>query len=119
LYRLLGNSSDNVIGTRISEQFTNEDYQELIPMWKDAIQQHGKIRLLWQMDDFKGWSPAGLLADMKFASRHNREIERLAMVGQKRWQNWMTKSVDLGFSQTDVCYFEPSQLQEAWDWVQK
>lgn len=78
----------------------------------------GKIRVLWQMDDFQGWSPEALLEDLKFDFKHNQDIERFAMVGQNWWEAWMTQITDSVFTHSDARYFEPSQFQEAWDWVQ-
>lgn len=117
MYQLLDQSSDKVIGIRVSQQLTKEDYETLIPLWENAIQEHGKIRMLWLMDDFKGWSPEALLEDLKFDFKHNQEVERLAVVGQNWWEDWMTQVTDLVFTQSDARYFEPDKLQEAWDWV--
>lgn len=118
MYQLLDQGSDNVVGIQVSDQLTKADYETLVPLWENAIQEHGKIRMLWQMDDFKGWSPEALLEDLKFDFKHNQEVERLAIVGQNWWENWMTQVTDLVFTQSDARYFEPSQLPEAWDWVQ-
>lgn len=119
MYQLLEKSSGNIIGTRISQALTKEDYETLVPIWEEAIQKYGKIRMLWQMDDFKGWSPEALVEDLKFDFQHNQQVERLAIVGQSWWESWMTNVTDLIFPKTDARYFDASQLQEAWDWVQE
>ena len=117
MYQILDKSSDNIIGIRISDKLTKDDYKTLIPLWENAIRQYGKIRMLWLMDDFKGWSPEAMLEDLKFDFQHNQDVERLAMVGQTWWEEWMTKVTDLIFTQSDARYFEESQHQEAWNWI--
>ncbi len=106
------------MGIRVSQQLTEEDYKTLIPLWENAIQKSGKIRMLWQMENFKGWNPQALLDDLKFDFKHNQDVERLAIVGQNWWKNGITKVTDLIFTSSETRYFEPSQLQQAWAWLQ-
>lgn len=42
MYQLLDQSSGSVVGIQITEKLTKEDYESLIPLWENAIQEHGK-----------------------------------------------------------------------------
>lgn len=117
MYQILEPSTEQVVGTRISQELTKQDYETLIPTWEKAIQKHGTVRMLWQMDDFQGWSPEAAIADLKFDFQHHYQVERLAVVGQNWWDVWMTKVTDLVFPHSEARYFPPDQLQSAWEWV--
>ena len=59
------------------------------------MQQHGKICILFEMEDFHGWKTAALWEDLKFDLKHFAAIERLAMVGDRKWQKGMRGSAVL------------------------
>jgi hypothetical protein len=47
------------------------------------------LRLLFDMTDFHGWDASAMREDAKLGIRHFADIERLAMVGEVRWQHGM------------------------------
>ena len=42
------------------------------------------------MKDFHGWDAGALWEDIKFDLKHFSDIERVAMVGEKKWQKGMS-----------------------------
>jgi len=71
-----------------------------------------------EMRDFHGWTAGALWEDTKFAFHHFRSIERLAIIGEKKWQKGMA-TFCRPFTAAEVRYFERSQEQEAHDWLQQ
>ena len=67
-----------VLEVRASGKLSKEDYGHFVPVVEKLIQQHGKIRVLFQMHDFHGWEAGALWEDIKFDVKHFRDIERLA-----------------------------------------
>lgn len=53
------------------------------------VKQHGKIRMLVEMHDFHGWTAGALWEDVKFDAKHFHDIERLALVGETKWEKGM------------------------------
>ena len=102
----------------VSGKLTKADYEHLVPEVERLIQKHGKIRILFDMHDFHGWDGAALWEDTKFAFRHFHDIERLAAVGEKRWQKGMTIFCK-PFTGAEIRYFDHNQAREARDWVQE
>ena len=51
----LERSSGPVLGFKMSGKLHDEDYQKFVPLVEEAIQAHGKVRLLAQFHDFRGW----------------------------------------------------------------
>ena len=68
------------------------------------------------MTDFEGMELEAFWQDFKFGLRHVRDFERLAVVGDQRWLEWCTKAFS-PMTKTELKYFQPNQLAEAWQWV--
>ena len=101
---------------RVSEKLTKEDYDHFVPAVELLIQKHGKIRMLFEMHDFHGWSASALWEDTKFAFKHYADIERLAVMGEKEWQKGMTTFCK-PFTKAEIRYFEHGHADEARAWL--
>jgi len=112
----ISSSNGKLVTVQVSGKLTQQDYDELIPSWKAAIARHGKMRLLFVMHDFDGWEPQAAWDDLRFDLNHQSQMERVAMVGEKKWQHWLTK-IASWFVDADVRYFDISQRVEAEKWV--
>jgi len=118
MYEKMKESSGNAIGFRLSGKLTDADYKAMGPEFETAIEKYGKIRLLWLLEDFHGWEPKAAWDDYEYWRKYGKGIERIAMVGNKRWEEWMTKLAKL-FMKGGVKYFDDSQLEEAWAWLRE
>ena len=68
------------------------------------------------MSDFHGWDAGALWADVKFDLKHVGDIERLAMVGDKKWEKGMSVFCR-PFTTARVQYFESAAIEEARAWL--
>ena len=71
-------------------QCPNTRYEQFVPAFDRLVQQHGKLRVLFEMADFHGWDAGALWDDIKFDVKHVSHIDRLAMVGDKTWEHGMS-----------------------------
>lgn len=101
-----------------SGKLTHEDYQRLAPEFDRLVKQHGKIRVLFEMSDFHGWQGAALWDDIKFDLKHFSHIERLAMVGDKKWEKGMSVFCK-PFTTANVKYFDRADIAEARAWLEQ
>lgn len=101
----------HVTGTLIKE-----DYEEFVPAFDRLVRQHGKLRVLFDMTDFHGWAVGAAWEDTKFAIRHFADIERLALVGDKEWQQRMAIFCK-PFTRAQVRYFNRAKAAEARKWL--
>jgi len=102
---------------RVSGKLTTEDYERFIPVVERLIQQHGKIDILFEMFDMTGWEAGAMWEDTKFAFRHFSDLGRLAVVGEKKWQEWMTV-VCRPFTKAEIRYFDHSDARAARAWLE-
>jgi hypothetical protein len=112
----LPQSSGNVLGFRMSGKLHDEDYKTFVPMIDGAVAKYGKVRLLAQFHDFQGWDLHALWDDIKFSTTHCTKIDRIALVGDKKWEQWMAK-VCKPFTMAKIRYFDVSEMAAAETWL--
>jgi hypothetical protein len=117
----LTDSAENIIGFRIQGKLTEADYQNVLdPEIEQGIAQYGKIRVLFQMEKFEGWTVGGAWEDLilgpKFVS-----VEKLALVVDETWDEWITWlfRIFTALTRTDTQFFRSERFAEAWEWIRK
>lgn len=106
----------NVVSIRLTGKLTTEDYARFVPVIEEAIARHGKIRLLLELRDFHGWTAGALWEDTKFDMHHFNDLERLAIVGEKRWEKGMAIFCK-PFTTAEIRYFDVSEREAAEAWI--
>ena len=111
-------SAQKAVVVKASQKLTKEDYEYFVPKIEALIKERGKIRVLFSMDDFHGWKMGALWEDVKFALKNFNGIERLALVGGKKWEEWMAKFCR-PFTTARIRYFDRSEAEEATKWIEQ
>src|SRR5579871_336602 len=94
-----------ILMAKISGKLTKEDYKHFGPEVERLIDGHGPIRVLCEMHDFHGWKMGALWEDMKFDMKHFADIERLALVGERKWEKGMAVFCH-PFTRATIHYFD-------------
>lgn len=68
-----------------------------------------------ELKDFGGWDPEGLWKDVKFDASHQDDMDRIAIVGENKWEEWGTK-LSKPFFKVDMRFFTPDRAAEARAW---
>lgn len=114
----LEKSSGRILGFKMSGKLHDQDYQQFVPAVESAVKAHGKVRLLAQFHDFQGWDLHALWDDIKFSTQHCADIERIALVGDKKWEEWMAK-ICKPFTLAKLHYFDVKDINSAWKWLEE
>src|SRR6478672_1555723 len=101
----------NIIYTIARQELTNEDYNILIPALERLAEGSKSIRWYFEMQDFKGWELQAFWKDVKFDLKHRNDFEKVAMIGEKRWEQWLAEVLK-PFTKATVKYFELESKQE-------
>ena len=109
-------SAGNVLAVHVSGKLVKADYEHFVPEFERLVQQHGKLRVLFDMIGFHGWEAGALCEDIKFATKHFSAIERLAMVGDKKWEHGMATFCK-PFTKATVKYFDHAEAAQARKWL--
>jgi hypothetical protein len=108
---------ENVLEVHVSGKLDRQDYAKFVPDTERLIKQFGKIRVLMVMRDFYGWDTGALWEDIKWDAKHFNDVERVAIVGEKKWQQWLVAFCK-PFTRATVRYFDQEKLDEARAWVE-
>lgn len=108
---------DDYLVLRASGKLTKADYDAGVPELENAMRlREGPVRLLILLEDFRGWDIGALWADLRFDAQHHADFERIAIVGDKRWQEWGT-AFSKPFFGPKMRYFGQEQRPEAEAWL--
>jgi hypothetical protein len=110
-------STERVLEVRVTGKLTKESYEKFVPAVDAQIKQYGKLRILFVMQDFHGWTAGAMWEDLKFDLKHWKDIERLAVVGDKKWEKGMAAFCK-PFTKAQIRYFDIAQIEEARQWVE-
>lgn len=106
-----------MIEVALTGKLTKEAYDEFVPLTEQRIKQYGKIRMLVILHDFHGWDAGALWEDIKFDVKHFNDIERLAIVGETKWEKGMAVFCR-PFTTAKIKYFDHSEIDAARQWAQ-
>lgn len=109
-------TAENVITIEVTGKLERSDYQNLAPQVEQMLGRHDKVRMLVILRDFHGWSAGALWEDLKFDVKHFRDIDRLALVGDKKWERGMATFCK-PFTTAKIQYFDLSELEAARAWI--
>ncbi|BAO44696.1 universal stress protein [Thiolapillus brandeum] len=109
-------SEINIFAIRASGKLTDADYQQFLPRLEKLIGECGPVSLMIELVDFRGWEPKAAWDDFRFGMEHDKDFLRIAIVGQKAWQKWMSAIGD-AFTLTKIRFFYQNSIQDAWDWL--
>jgi len=106
-----------VLHVKVSEKLTKEDYEHFVPV-TEQMMSGGRIRILLEMENFHGWEMSALWEDIKFDIKHFKDIDRLAMVGDSKWEKGMAVFCK-PFTTASIRYFDATELDAARAWLEE
>jgi hypothetical protein len=106
-----------LLEVQISGKLVHEDYLHFGPEFDRMVEKHGKIRILFEMVDFHGWNAAALWDDIKLEIKHHADIEKIAMVGDTKWEEGMSVFCK-PFTSAQIRYFDHEAIEEARTWIE-
>ncbi len=118
MFTILPETAGRRVFVKAEGRLTDADYKQLLPRLETAIGQYGTIRLFVDMAEFKGWSPQAAWDDLMFGLRHWNDFERMALVGDKRWEDIAAKAMS-ALSKGDVRWFPTAERGIARAWIEE
>lgn len=110
--------NDFFLSLKATGKLTHADYEKINPMINSALEgiDDPKIKAYIDGSDFEGWELRAAWDDFKLGLKHGSEFEKIAIFGNKKWQQYSAK-VGSWFISGDVKYFEDADA--ALSWLQK
>lgn len=118
MIKVLPESKGNILVLSAVGKLTDQDYKDvLIPRLESIIREHGKARLLLDMnDEFDGWEAAALWDDAHFGLTHRNDFEKVGVIGGPKWVESGLKIAALAIS-GEIRSFSSSERKEALRWI--
>ncbi len=97
-------------------KLTHEDYETITPMIDNALDsvKDPKVKVIIDGTEMEGWDLRAAWDDLKLGLKHGNEFEKIAIYGNKNWQEIAAK-VGAWFVSGDVKYF--STAEDALTWL--
>lgn len=106
----------NILFTTATSNLEDQDYNRLQPVLNQMNSQYENISWYFQMNNFHGWSPKGFWRDLKIDANNLNNLQKVAMVGEKTWQELMTEAMK-PFTSGEVKYFDEKDQSVARAWI--
>lgn len=116
MLQILAETTGNLVAVKATDTLTGADYDELIPILDETLKKFDKLNLYFEMEHFSGWNLKSFWQDAKFDAQHASDFEAIAMVGDKKWQDWMTSFMK-PFTSAEVKYFDLVDKTKAIAWA--
>ena len=110
-------TAGKLLQLKVRGMLKKADYDRIIQIAKEAIEREGKVHALIILEAFEGWERHEDWGDVSFMSEQGRHIEKMAIVGDEKWQDDALAFTAKGFRATVVEFFTPSRLSEARTWL--
>lgn len=110
--------SDVFLAMKAVGKLTHEDYETITPMIDSALEEvkQPKVKVLIDGTELEGWELRAAWDDFKIGLRHGNDFEKIAIYGNKNWQDIAAK-VGTWFVSGEVRYFE--NYDDALSWLSK
>ena len=81
-------NSDIFLSLKAAGKLTHEDYKTITPMIDSALNsvKDPKVKVLIDGTELEGWEPRAAWDDFKLGLKHGNEFDRIAIYGNKNWQ---------------------------------
>ena len=102
-------------------KLTHNDYQIFIPIVEKALKEAKKleVNLLVDMTAFKGWAELkAIIDDAKFGIKHLNDFNKIALVGNKKWEEVATK-IWAKLTKSKVKFFKDREKALKWLFKEK
>ena len=107
-----------LVAVHVTGKLVKADYERCVPEFDRLVRQHGKLCLLFEFTDFHGWEAGALWDEIKLDIKHFADIERIAVVGDKKWEHGMATFYK-PFTQATIRYFDQANAAEARKWLRE
>ena len=109
--------SDHVIEFLVTGKLTEQELASAQKAAADVIREQGKVRILVNAVDFDGWAPGGSWDDFSFEEEFDPYIEKMAFIGDRKWEDLVLVFTNKAFRAFPMEYFDSADADQARAWL--
>ena len=114
----LDESAGNVVGFKVTGKLAGDEMKAFAERIDAVVAEAGTVHLFIQLEDFSGFEMEVLWEKAKFAFQHLRDIERMAVVGDRAWEEWWV-TIAGALAPAETRYFDHDDIDAAWVWLKR
>jgi|FLOH01.1.fsa_nt_gi hypothetical protein len=120
MIKVIDGLSDNIVGVTLSGNVSGEDYERvLMPMIKEKVTKHKKVRVLYHVDDgFNSYDFKAMIDDAHIGFEYWSSYEKIALVSDIGWITNGVKAFSF-LMPGEIKLFSQSELEKAKKWIEK
>ena len=109
--------SGNLFRVRISGVLLQAELKEVQAVAAREIGRLGTIKLLFVLEQFEGWERDADWGDLAFYAAYDKDIEKIAIVGEEKWRDHGMAFAGAGIRKAAVQFFPPAESAQARAWL--
>lgn len=116
MIEFLKSREKNVLTLKATDKITKDDVDEVVIVLDKLHESVGKVNVILHLEELKGYTFTSLVDDMKYATKHMDKIEKMAIIGDKKFQEISTHLPEFT-KKTEVRYFTQQERSKAEEWI--
>lgn len=109
--------TEGVLTIKISGKLQQSELLSAQKHAAEMLQKRGGSRLLVLAEKFEGWEKGGEWEDFSAQTQLDAQIDRMAIVGEKRWETVALLFAGKGIRRVAIEYFSPAEVAKARSWL--
>ncbi len=116
MIQVLPETENDLLAVKVSGKLSAGDFDTYRELCRQKMQTYGSVRLYFEMESFHGWETSTFIENAIFDLIHGRQYGRVAMVGDKQWQEWTARAAS-PVKKKGIKYFDLADKAIALQWV--
>lgn len=112
-------NTDNLGIFTVTGKLASDELKQAQNQAEKIIKQLGGIKILIVLDEFLGWKKDQHWDDFSFGERNDQYINKIAIVGDKKWEDLIYAFTLKGLRPFPIEYFSEADLSLAKEWLIK
>ncbi len=109
--------SGNLFRIHISGVLRQAELRDVQAVAAQEITRLGTITLLFVLEQFRGWERDADWGDLAFYVAHDKDIEKIAIVGDEKWRDHGLAFAGAGIRKGGVHFYPPAEGAKALAWL--
>lgn len=94
MFSVVDFDTPGVLGYEVGSSVTAEDYDRVAQAIREAVGEHGRIRLMFRVPSIPATDMTSAAEPMKFVYEHHESVERVAVVADNPAVKWLVRLGD-------------------------
>ena len=109
-------NAEGILTIKVSGKVAQPELAAAQKSATEILKKQGPSRLLVLAESFQGWGK-GNWGDLSGQQAIDSQVDRMAIVGEKQWEDLALLFTGKGFRRTAIEYFTPADLPKARAWL--